>query len=315
MVDRGHLDQQVNIRFQEEEGITINAPVRQRFMPHGFEPTEWSVICGRGRDCYDHAGNRRLRVMVEENLDKYQETKNKFQKTLIVTSIIDTVREACNNGGAFVRKDTKKGRWFEIGDEASREKIGQMLREALIRKCPQKLEAKKRKRREKTKRSSSSTASIGSAAAKVQESVSASLGDRSMSAPAAMPPMTRHQPAMQPTPLPTGPLPTGVGRFLEAQGVIPHQNDSQYYLQLERLRTASLFNAADLEPTAMREQVSHGSHNTHHSSANSSFAAAQNVARAPQVVNNIQVNNFHQMQPNNYEDLPPMVWPWMEQDN
>lgn len=157
MVDRGHIDQQVNIHFEEEdESVTINAPVRRGVMPSSFEPTEWSVICGRGRDCYDHVGNRRLRVLVEEKLDQYAATRSKFQKTLLVTAIIDAVRETNHKGGAFVRKvggsrcvpsgglllgatanhvltlllsslqDAKSGRWVEIGDDATREKVSSL---------------------------------------------------------------------------------------------------------------------------------------------------------------------------------------------
>ena len=104
MVDRGQIDSQVNIQFQEDETVTINAPVRKRLLPEKWEPTEFTVLCGRGRAAYDHVGNRRLRMLVDSKLDQYSAARSKFQKTLITTSIIDEVREKHDNGGAFVRK-------------------------------------------------------------------------------------------------------------------------------------------------------------------------------------------------------------------
>ena len=104
MVDRGQIDSQVNIQFQEDETVTINAPVRKRLLPEKWEPTEFTVLCGRGRAAYDHVGNKRLRMLVDSKLDQYSAARSKFQKTLITTSIIDEVREKIDNGGAFVRK-------------------------------------------------------------------------------------------------------------------------------------------------------------------------------------------------------------------
>ena len=105
MVDRGQIEAQVNILFEhDDETVTINAPVSKRLLPASFQPTEWTILCGRGRDAYDHAGNRRLRLYVEERLNEYAAARSKFQKTLITTSIIDQIREKRELGGAFVRK-------------------------------------------------------------------------------------------------------------------------------------------------------------------------------------------------------------------
>ena len=104
MVDRGHIEGHVNIQFKEDVSVTINAPTRKRFLPESFEPTEWTVICARGRDAYDHSGNKRLRLLVNQKLELYAAARSKFQKTLITTSIIDQVRDPAHKGGAFVRK-------------------------------------------------------------------------------------------------------------------------------------------------------------------------------------------------------------------
>jgi hypothetical protein len=49
-------------------------------------------------------GNRRFRVCIENNLEKYAEAKTKLDKSLIVMSIVDNIREASKKqGGGFVK--------------------------------------------------------------------------------------------------------------------------------------------------------------------------------------------------------------------
>ena len=48
---------------------------------------------------------------------------DRLQKTHIVSQIVNYVRES-SPGGGFV-KETENGQWFEVGDTASREKVGQ----------------------------------------------------------------------------------------------------------------------------------------------------------------------------------------------
>lgn len=56
-----------------------------------------------------------------------------MEKSVIVIGILDAIRES-SNGGGFVKQDTKSQRWFEVGDRAAREKIGQHFRAALSEK-------------------------------------------------------------------------------------------------------------------------------------------------------------------------------------
>lgn len=58
-------------------------------------------------------GNRRLRVLVDANLDRYSACKSKFEKTLVVSSIIDTVRESSKIAG-FVKQDPVTKDWTEV---------------------------------------------------------------------------------------------------------------------------------------------------------------------------------------------------------
>ena len=67
------------------------------------------------------------------NLAKYEAAKTKLEKSLIVVSILDAIREGSNNMGGFVKLDPITNCWFEVGDEVAREKIGQLFRLTLAK--------------------------------------------------------------------------------------------------------------------------------------------------------------------------------------
>ena len=100
-------------------------------LPINFEPSNYDIICGRGKACYDHIGNRRFRVTADINLHKYMNAASRFEKSLVVNSIVDQIKETSSSTcGGFVKKDPLTGRWYALGDEPSREKIGHTLRVA-----------------------------------------------------------------------------------------------------------------------------------------------------------------------------------------
>jgi hypothetical protein len=78
-------------------------------------------------------------------LEKYGKSTNKYQKTLIVSSIVDEVRELSPEGG-FVKKQEPNGLWYEVGDHLAREKAGQNLRDGLSRQYKSSTKAKRRRR-------------------------------------------------------------------------------------------------------------------------------------------------------------------------
>ena len=80
----------------EEESMAL--------LPEHFMPGKWDVICQRGKECYDHVGNRRFRMIIDSHLETYMENISRRQKTKIVTTIVKNIRAAAGSGGGFVRK-------------------------------------------------------------------------------------------------------------------------------------------------------------------------------------------------------------------
>jgi hypothetical protein len=91
-----------------------------------FQPSDYSVLCSRGRDSVNHVGNRRFRIISSMYVEKYSRSSSKAAKSVIVSEIITAIRQA---GGNFCR--VKRGKWFEVGDHYAREKVSALLRDLL----------------------------------------------------------------------------------------------------------------------------------------------------------------------------------------
>lgn len=84
-----------------------------------FQPGPLDVICQRGKNAYDH--NQRFRDMISKQLERYSAATSKLEKSLIVSDIVDGIREASPQGG-FVRKEGKY--WYRVQESVAREKVG-----------------------------------------------------------------------------------------------------------------------------------------------------------------------------------------------
>ncbi len=91
-----------------------------------FQPSDYSVVCGRGNDCFNHVGNRRFRILAGMYIARYSHTDSKTAKSAIVSKIIAVIHQA---GGMFCK--FKKGSWCEVGDHQAREKVSALLRDLL----------------------------------------------------------------------------------------------------------------------------------------------------------------------------------------
>ncbi|CAB9505813.1 Nitrilase family, member 2 [Seminavis robusta] len=117
---------------------------REKGLKTGFAPGPLDVICARGSAARRHAGNVRFIAIVDSHLAEYKQAKNKLEKSIIVSSVVSSIREASPDGG-FVKKDAN-GVWIEAGDYAAREKVGQRLRDLIGNRYSSSSRSKKRRR-------------------------------------------------------------------------------------------------------------------------------------------------------------------------
>lgn len=114
---------------------------------HQYTPTEWDVVCGRGKGSYNRPGNKRFRAIVQEHVQEYCSAISKLDKTCVLNRILHCV-QAQNQGQAIFCK-LKLSVWYCISDDMAREKCGHAIREAIQsaehQKAPQTQHAWKQK--------------------------------------------------------------------------------------------------------------------------------------------------------------------------
>jgi hypothetical protein len=118
------VDQYQNQQQQDEP--SEEGTQQQRLM----KPGPFDVICARGKQAYNHPGNVYFRSLVQKATEKYSSVESKLQRSMIVTEIVDAIRE---KGNGFIRqtKDQDGEYWIECSDVMCREKVGQHFRNAL----------------------------------------------------------------------------------------------------------------------------------------------------------------------------------------
>jgi hypothetical protein len=128
--------------------FTDNKATKIVQLPKTWSPSELDVICGRGSIALQHAGNQRLRAIVNSMIPQYNACKCKFQKSSLVSSIVDSVQQASPDGG-FVKFDSDENAWIRVSERHAREKVGQIFRDSLSGKYKSSTRAKSQRRREK----------------------------------------------------------------------------------------------------------------------------------------------------------------------
>lgn len=100
-------------------------------LPDNYQPTEYDVVCGRGKGSYNRVGNKRFRSIVATFMYEYESSKSKMDKSLIIGRIVDRVREQDNGKAHFLKYNTKSKCWFVLNNEQAREKVGHAIREVV----------------------------------------------------------------------------------------------------------------------------------------------------------------------------------------
>jgi hypothetical protein len=120
------------VKNENETSMTI--------LENDYQPTDCDVLCGRGKGSYNRIGNKIFRSIVASFRDKYESSKTKMEKGMILDHIIDQVNERSNGQAKFLKYNPKRKCWMEMTLAQTREKTGHVLREAVAadQKCMKK---------------------------------------------------------------------------------------------------------------------------------------------------------------------------------
>eukprot|EP00980_Cylindrotheca_fusiformis_P007027 scaffold1475_cov111-Cylindrotheca_fusiformis.AAC.6 len=101
------------------------------YLPRWFKPSDKDVICGWAKQNHLHAGNQRFRQLVESTAPLYVASQTKQEKTKVIASVVERVRQESPSGGGFIKRDLNTGLWFEIGNDKARDKVGHAIRRVI----------------------------------------------------------------------------------------------------------------------------------------------------------------------------------------
>ena len=118
------LPKQIKLNYDH----SINA---QGLLPVEYVPDKFDVLCARGKKHFNHVGNRRFRLIIAMNIEKYIASGSKIRKSLVVASIVDSIKEARPDEGGFIHEVPSLNRWRQLSDAQAREKVGHALRDAV----------------------------------------------------------------------------------------------------------------------------------------------------------------------------------------
>lgn len=102
---------------------------RTMFLGEDEQPHKFDIVCGRDKFCHGHVGNRRFRVIIAMNRERYQTSNSREEKSKITNEIVALIR-TCKPGGRFLKLDTATNRWCIVTEEYAREKVSHALRSA-----------------------------------------------------------------------------------------------------------------------------------------------------------------------------------------
>jgi hypothetical protein len=89
-------------------------------------PSLKDVLFGRGKINQEHTGNVIMRKIISEYVPEYR-VATKPAKGRIPLKVVKRIKQ---EGGRFLKRDTDNGWWFQVSDEAAREKISMSFRKS-----------------------------------------------------------------------------------------------------------------------------------------------------------------------------------------
>lgn len=75
------------------------------------------ILCGRGKKCFEHVGNRNFRKIVEATLNHYTSAPTKLEKSCIVRAVMDYM--CSKSEGGFIRYDPLSNHYFKVSENVA----------------------------------------------------------------------------------------------------------------------------------------------------------------------------------------------------
>jgi len=104
-------------------------------LPEGFYPKDMDILCGRGEKCIKHPGTRRFHRIIKDNLENYMNASSRFEKSIVISSIVTSVQEC---GTRFIKFNRNAQRFVVLSEDQAREKAGHFIRDLVAKTIKQK---------------------------------------------------------------------------------------------------------------------------------------------------------------------------------
>lgn len=116
------------LQQQQQKPLPPSKQKKKHVLPQSFEPSPYTVICGRGKEATESPGNIRFRAIVKQHVKEFMDSPGKLERSYVVSKVINIIRKSTPEG-AFVKFEN--GRWWEMSDRVVREKVGSLFRDCL----------------------------------------------------------------------------------------------------------------------------------------------------------------------------------------
>lgn len=130
-----------------------------------YAPTNYDILCGRGRGSFLHEGNKMYLALLRKNVAPYLSVAKRVQKNGVVRSIVSALT---GHGFRFIKQEESTQMWYELNESEAYDRTAHAIRD-IIRK--QKMKNKK----SPPTKSNPSTDTLASTMASVLESSSKAL--------------------------------------------------------------------------------------------------------------------------------------------
>jgi hypothetical protein len=92
-----------------------------------FKPSDDDILCDRGKKSFNHEGNRKFRICIASHLQAYSNAPDRPSRAKIIGLVVSQLLQ---NGSRFLKRQCKKGQWYQLGIRDAQGKVAHALRDA-----------------------------------------------------------------------------------------------------------------------------------------------------------------------------------------